>query len=745
MEKAIVQDENGLKKVEFSSTVGFVEVSKKELSIHFGLEEESIHLHQVFGNTNEGLSFEMPSSRRGEEVMFHLDFQFGKIFIVRGDKVSRVEDVADLEVEKETTSAKVQIEDDAIVSIVQLLKNLPLKNSLRNSFMLANEIKQVSKLPNRYDGNIMFELPYADPSRRTTGMESRFDGHTWSNEMTSNIPGFEGVVRYRKCGGHLQCLNSLCVGLHRTEIKNEKHWTGRLTRVCSEGSTTEGFGSLKCFYCKSFPTCISQCRCKLILCFPNEILRKKVSRGVIHTGHHMHPVAEGVSKQILDDVRERVSKMVSKEVGGGRPRSFQLKLAKEIVMESCLFQDHKGDAELCDKDLSALLVKLAPVIDKRSQEEFKLRCRAWKSAPSEEAAEQELDNLSTWLREGHADKTNTLALQTWLIWWHARVAHWDEYMMKAMQGDERYLIPRSNLAESMHGSWLASTDGVKYISLYNACYNDLVNTLIQQSKYDSYLKGGHIGCGPGLEKLKRRASTSAIPPAPREVIDLTNEAAIELEAANRRVSADGDSRSIRRKREGVLKNPIKDGDSHRPEYEYVTYNTQCHRAHNVLQGVQNEGEVEIHPTRLARGSTPCFEGLIETPSGTKKQLVWFCESNVAHTWEPSHNVIEKPTTRPALWPVALGTSLDSMEIIALLNAGFDLKDISAEAHQQVGETPFAVDNDIDVHPMHRNGKLVTIVRVVNKEMQDRIKRASELVCTIQRQRIVVPKEHVEYT
>ncbi|MCO5572082.1 hypothetical protein L7F22_025833 [Adiantum nelumboides] len=592
MEKAIVQDENGLKKVEFSSTVGFVEVSKKELSIHFGLEEESIHLHQVFGNTNEGLSFEMPSSRRGEEVMFHLDFQFGKIFIVRG---------------------------------------------------------------------------------------------------------------------------------------------------------------------------------------------KKVSRGVIHTGHHMHPVAEGVSKQILDDVRERVSKMVSKEVGGGRPRSFQLKLAKEIVMESCLFQDHKGDAELCDKDLSALLVKLAPVIDKRSQEEFKLRCRAWKSAPSEEAAEQELDNLSTWLREGHADKTNTLALQTWLIWWHARVAHWGEYMMKAMQGDERYLIPRSNLAESMHGSWLASTDGVKYISLYSACYNDLVNTLIQHSKYDSYLKGGHIGCGPGLEKLKRRASTSAIPPAPREVIDLTNEAAIELEAANRRVSADGDSRSVRRKREGVLKNPIKDGDSHRPEYEYVTYNTQCHRTHDVLQGVQNEGEVEIHPTRWAIRRTtagsqvrcqgyvrnerrkcnelidkkgragllgvlaPCFEGLIETPSGTKKQLVWFCGSNVAHTWEPSHNVIEKPTTRPALWPVALGTSLDSMEIIALLNAGFDLKDISAEAHQQVGGTPFAVDNDIDVRPMHRNGKLVTIVRVVNKEMQDRIKRASELVCTIQRRRIVVPKEHVEYT
>lgn len=127
-----------------------------------------------------------------------------------------------------------------------------------------------------------------------------------------------------------------------------------------------------------------------------------------------------------------------------------------------------------------------------------------------------------------------------------------------MEGDEKYLVPRANLAESMHGSWLASNDGVKYISLYNACYNDLLNTLIQQSKYDSYLKGGHLGCGPGLEKLKRRASTSAIPPAAREIVDLTNEAAVE--AANRSLSTDGDSRSVRRKRRGVLKNPIKEGD-----------------------------------------------------------------------------------------------------------------------------------------------------------------------------------------
>lgn len=53
-------------------------------------------------------------------------------------------------------------------------------------------------------------------------------------------------------------------------------------------------------------------------------------------------------------------------------------------------------------------------IPSHSQEEFKSRCRAWKAAPSEEAAEQELENLWTWLQEDHADKTNISALQTWL-------------------------------------------------------------------------------------------------------------------------------------------------------------------------------------------------------------------------------------------------------------------------------------------------------------------------------------------
>ena len=109
-------------------------------------------------------------------------------------------------------------------------------------------------------------------------------------------------------------------------------------------------------------------------------------------------------------------------------------------------------------------------------------------------------------------------------------------------------MPQTNLAESVHGSWLASNDGIKYISLYSACYGDLCTIVLQLSKYDYFLKGGHLGCGPGIEKIKkRRALSSATPPRPREVVDLTNQAAVELNAASRNFLADGDSRTVRRR------------------------------------------------------------------------------------------------------------------------------------------------------------------------------------------------------
>ena len=142
---------------------------------------------------------------------------------------------------------------------------------------------------------------------------------------------------------------------------------------------------------------------------------------------------------------------------------------------------------------------------------------------------------------------------------------------------------------------------------------------------------------------------------------------------------------------------------------------------------------------------PCFEGLIEIPVGPKKQFIWFCGNNIDHTWEPAKSVLERPASRPDKWPIEIGTSLDSTEIEVLWDGGFDLQNIETRLRHQTRMAPQNTDQDIDVRPTHRDGKTVTVTRVITKDMQIRINKAAEMVCIVYGHNVVVRNEHVEFT
>ena len=127
----------------------------------------------------------------------------------------------------------------------------------------------------------------------------------------------------------------------------------------------------------------------------------------------------------------------------------------------------------------------------------------------------------------------------------------------------------------------------------------------------------------------------------------------------------------------------------------------------------------------------------------KKQYVWFYGDNVNHTWEVSDLVIEKPLSHPQEWLVAEGTCLDSVEVQKLWDAGFDLQHIgpsNGRATQEASQH----DANLDIRPTHFAGKPLVISRIVTKEMEARIKRAMDLVCTVHCRQIIVNKEHVDY-
>lgn len=365
MQTVYLEDKFGSKQVELPTTNGITEVSKHYLSITFGLKEDSLILHQMFGDKNDGISFEMPAINRGDQNVFQLDIQFGRTFLVSGEKMfSQTCTTKVLDDAKVQQEPVINIGATDKISIVEILQKLPTKNSLRIKFDLMGAIRQVDELPTRYDGNIMFELPYVSAANRMVGLENKFDGHVWTDETTSNISCFIGTVRIRKCGGYLECTNVLCEGLTRSRETNKQHWIGRLAKVCPAKQSVETYGSLKCSFCSTPPTCQAVCPCKLVMCFPSEKIGKKVTRAVLHIGSHMHPVAAGITRMDAEEVKNRVKEMVQQDFLG-RPKAMQHKLAREILLQSAIFGDVSSGKRLSDNDLTNILEKLAPVLDKR--------------------------------------------------------------------------------------------------------------------------------------------------------------------------------------------------------------------------------------------------------------------------------------------------------------------------------------------------------------------------------------------
>ena len=108
---------------------------------------------------------------------------------------------------------------------------------------------------------------------------------------------------------------------------------------------------------------------------------------------------------------------------------------------------------------------------------------------------------------------NLAYMDSWLSWWEIRIAHWGGIMTSIEKSADGPNTPRTNLAESKHGSWLAGEGFRRRISLYDACTTDLANSILQSSKTISYSIGKHIGKGPSIQRLTERHDSR-----PRHVI-----------------------------------------------------------------------------------------------------------------------------------------------------------------------------------------------------------------------------------
>ncbi|MCO5567398.1 hypothetical protein L7F22_021088 [Adiantum nelumboides] len=89
-------------------------------------------------------------------------------------------------------------------SVLDIIQSMPIQSNLYVALKQVTEIVKVCELPTHYDGYIAFELPLVDQPN--------------------------GVVRFRRCSGHLKCVNVDCPYYMRSRLFNEAQWHGRLSK-----------------------------------------------------------------------------------------------------------------------------------------------------------------------------------------------------------------------------------------------------------------------------------------------------------------------------------------------------------------------------------------------------------------------------------------------------------------------------------------------------------------------------------
>lgn len=363
--------------------------------------------------------------------------------------------------------------------------------------------------------------------------------------------------------------------------------------------------------------------------------------------------------------------------------------------------------------------------------------------------------------------------------------------------------PRTNLSESKHGSWLAGEGQKDKISLYDAAVSDMTNALLQSAKQHAYITGKHLGAGPSLKNLLERSS-SKTSFNPATVSQTVHKVVTGTPMYHNRTNLEGERETMQQKRRPSLVVDIDDDSSHRPEFIQVTkerkergrpkkiifqadgsapgQGTEVPNTSGALpqtgdfffQDKQEVVERVVHDTFWAIRRTnigsrvkclgwipksgkcnraitnsskgtpaPCFFSTRSHPNGKSQQMMWFCNSDCTHTWNPEKNINPTPARLPSIWPVAEGTKLVQSEVEMLTAAGFQLevKVASVSNVADVSGPKQGVGHNKADHSNTRDNKRPRHRTKVSKMAQARIEKALTLNASVLTEKVVLQSQH----
>lgn len=168
-----------------------VVLTEKELQEYFNLGYKNISLQSIHGEveriniTTDVVGFNLKASASREFTIHTI--------VMPSSKSSRVEPLhANPSGSKTFSSQEIPSSPNSILS---LIRDLPLGDSLLLALINAGQVVHVNVLPVQFDGDIMFELPVCPIGKPMHEMGQKYDGHPWVEYCTCTKDTFLGVIR----------------------------------------------------------------------------------------------------------------------------------------------------------------------------------------------------------------------------------------------------------------------------------------------------------------------------------------------------------------------------------------------------------------------------------------------------------------------------------------------------------------------------------------------------------------------
>jgi hypothetical protein len=234
-----------------------------------------------------------------------------------------------------------------------------LSNELRS--VDYNKIKYISFMAVNFNDDIIFEL---SPIRLPIGhfgqmqsMNCKYDGNVWCKVKTSNINNNFGLgFRNTKCLGHLHCDNDSCKHFFHFAVQNEVCWIGDFAQIplISQFALKPFVSIIVCrfyvvspFYVNIFPYRMHYVIHKL----------QSLSKVMIHLSTHVHPIAEGMCKEALEEIKVLVEGQVSRTLDT-KFSAITLNFSKAFLAHHLFNENGEGHVEILQGE------KLDKVMDK---------------------------------------------------------------------------------------------------------------------------------------------------------------------------------------------------------------------------------------------------------------------------------------------------------------------------------------------------------------------------------------------